>query len=101
MLTCRTWQLPAGMAATVATMSASCGARGAAILVGGWLTVPTVGDDDVLVIEEPHPATATPTTAMMVGTARRMMFTVLGLGFGGGPIGLQPTAADVCPGFPT
>ena len=93
MLTCRAWQLPAGIAAIVATMSASCGAGGAAVLICGCLTVPTVGDEEVLVIEEPHPASATPTTAMMVGTARRIMFTVLGLGFGGDPIALQPNSS--------
>jgi hypothetical protein len=34
------------MAATVATMSVSSGVSGAAVLVGGCLTVLVVGDDD-------------------------------------------------------
>jgi hypothetical protein len=102
MLTWRAWQLPAGIAATIAAMSASCGARGAAVLVGGWLTVPVVGDDDVLVVEKPHPASVTPTRAMMVDTAaRRMMFTVPGLGSVAVRSACNLTAADVCPGCPT
>lgn len=79
MLTCRAWQLPAGIAATVATVSAACGAKGAAVLAGGCLTVLVVGDVDVLAVEEPHPASATPTTAMIGRAARPLTFRLLGL----------------------
>jgi hypothetical protein len=71
MLTCRAWQLPAGIAATAATMLASFCAKDAAVLAGTCVTV----DDGVLVLGEPHPASATPTTAMMVARApRRITF---------------------------
>jgi hypothetical protein len=55
-------------------MSASSGARGAAVLADGCSTVLVAVDDDVLVVNEPHPASATPTTATIVGTAARMIF---------------------------
>lgn len=38
MLTCRAWQLPAGTAATAATMLASPGAKGEAVLAGACVT---------------------------------------------------------------
>jgi hypothetical protein len=62
-----------GIAATAATMWASSGAKGAAVLAGACVTVVVVVGDGVLVFEESHPAGATPTTAMMVGTAARRM----------------------------
>jgi hypothetical protein len=61
--------LGTGIAATAATMSASSGANDAAALAGACVTGVVVVADGVLVLEEPHPASAAPTTAMMVATA--------------------------------
>jgi hypothetical protein len=41
-------------------MLASSGARGAAVLAGACVTLVVVLGDGVLVVEEPHPASAIP-----------------------------------------
>jgi hypothetical protein len=66
-------------------MLASFCAKDAAVLAGTCVTV----DDGVLVLGEPHPASATPTTAMMVGTTPRRMTFRPPVGFDGAPIGVQ------------
>jgi hypothetical protein len=50
-------------------MLASFGAKGEAVLAGACVTLVVLVGNGLPVLEEPHPASATPTTAMMVGTA--------------------------------
>ena len=57
------------------------------MLAGGSLTVVVV--DDHVLVKKPHPASAIPTTAMMVATAARCMMVRFPVGFGGDPLGLQ------------
>jgi hypothetical protein len=87
------------MAATVATMSASSGVSGAAVLAGGCLTVLVVGDDDVLVPEAAAPSQRNPYHGDddRYGCPSHNV-QVPGRGSVAVRSAARLTAADVCPG---
>jgi hypothetical protein len=61
-------------------MLAFFGAKGEAVLAGACVTLVVLVGNGVPVVEESHPPSATPTTAMMIGTAPRRMTSGAQLG---------------------